>query len=1360
MGFAGNLNTMSLVEVLQTINRIRGTGVLRLAAAENGREVIFSNGEIIGVGFRAGEEKLSLLRRLILEGRIDAATAGSISSSQQDSAIVLAVLIQRQLITEEEISDALHRQAEDELYNLCSWEFADFVFQDATADDPAVVQMVETCKTRSLQINVNTLLLELARRMDEWGNLLQVIKSEDAVLGPAEGKEQDLLSASQEYPGSAVVPLIDAVRTIEMIIAESVATRLDVYGVLASLINNGLAAVLAREDILAHADYQFSQREYFKSAQLYRRALAEDPTDQNAMIKLADCLQLLGETPAAASCFSQLALGYLDKGCGDKAISSAHRAVQLDSDDPKLRLILVYCLLDDGKTIEAVAELHTVVARFVSLGQLEDARGTCLKILELDPKNEDARREIARIFSTAERNRDSEDVIICIQCGHVNHREGKACAECEAPLRLSCQSCARTIAVSDRLCIFCGANPHIAGQKRKLMASPTTTRIVAKGAKGAGGGKIEAAKRDGKGSQFWANKLDESVKNARSFEEASDYANALTAWREIATLNPDNKELLGHIRDLEGRVNDDLAERMIERGHQLRRMRRFHAAMKLYKAAIRSMPETDPRIPRLHEILASTQKHHQRIMVIYAAAFIAIGVFGWLVARPYVIAHTFRGDLDQAISLLASVPAGTSSATFDALAQVAVEADKLEVQAKQLGSSNSAAQANSNLTGFQTQLLSARKTVAEATMQEITALTTNGDVVRADELIQRLRPPEYQTYLGSRLKSSEEKVSEARSRLNDVTSQRKLAPERFEELKALEQAYKLGVALGGYRQLVDLNHEAVSPKAKEGVARLELLEQAFGAALGQADQLMIKDLAKANATLSAIERDAKAWGREAEWATAHAKIATQIQQASMDYQQLGPSPTADALSTFIAKHKASVQSAQAKVRLDLLAQSSRSRDTQMVAWQAAMKADRTEDAWRIARNFFSSGSEIPAALTLPLRIETNPAGAQVLLNGAILGTTPCVIGVLPQQVGLDLRLTMNGWQPTVRKVSELVGEWRWQATMTRTARWQVNLGKPIHSVMVLPDGDVVAFSGEMLHRLSGDGKPQWRTSIAAVDELTDLNNFRLAHLPQILADGSLVLGLPSKDVAIISSKGVVESRLSSVHAARGRPQIFTNDLLGGQPRLAYAADALYRGDLGSSLGSIPLPSPALSGPLVFAKGPDRILAVATVQGQLLAFEDSTKKLLWQFDLKATEIGQLIPLGTNSAMAILDGSRVASWQVTANGATLRWNTQLPGQAVGEPSIVGDTTWIAAGSALVKLSKEGVATILPLPSQAITPAFAGGELTVVGVRAGHVLLFKRGVLLWTTRCDALPSAVACTDGLVVVGMADGTLEAYSP
>ena len=88
MGFAGNLRTLALPEVLQTLNRIKATGVLRLAAAEGGRDVVFDQGELIGVSFRRGEERQALLRRLILEGRLDATTAAQISSSGRELPII------------------------------------------------------------------------------------------------------------------------------------------------------------------------------------------------------------------------------------------------------------------------------------------------------------------------------------------------------------------------------------------------------------------------------------------------------------------------------------------------------------------------------------------------------------------------------------------------------------------------------------------------------------------------------------------------------------------------------------------------------------------------------------------------------------------------------------------------------------------------------------------------------------------------------------------------------------------------------------------------------------------------------------------------------------------------------------------------------------------------------------------------------------------------------------------------------------------------------------------------------------------------------------------------------------------------
>src|SRR4051812_5412814 len=106
MGFAGNLQTLALAEVLQTLSRIHGSGVLRLASAHGGREVVFAAGEIIGVELKddiSRDGRNSLLRLLIALGKIDAEAASSISEGGGGAAAIVDALVQRGLLSATDI---------------------------------------------------------------------------------------------------------------------------------------------------------------------------------------------------------------------------------------------------------------------------------------------------------------------------------------------------------------------------------------------------------------------------------------------------------------------------------------------------------------------------------------------------------------------------------------------------------------------------------------------------------------------------------------------------------------------------------------------------------------------------------------------------------------------------------------------------------------------------------------------------------------------------------------------------------------------------------------------------------------------------------------------------------------------------------------------------------------------------------------------------------------------------------------------------------------------------------------------------------------------------------------------------------
>ena len=124
MGFAGNLRTLSLPEVVQTLARIQATGVLRLARSDGKCDVMFEQGQIIGVASRAGSERQALLNRMIIDGKLDANAAAALSASGSESQVVQA-LIDQKLVNDEDVHEARQRQAEEELHDLCTWDAAD-----------------------------------------------------------------------------------------------------------------------------------------------------------------------------------------------------------------------------------------------------------------------------------------------------------------------------------------------------------------------------------------------------------------------------------------------------------------------------------------------------------------------------------------------------------------------------------------------------------------------------------------------------------------------------------------------------------------------------------------------------------------------------------------------------------------------------------------------------------------------------------------------------------------------------------------------------------------------------------------------------------------------------------------------------------------------------------------------------------------------------------------------------------------------------------------------------------------------------------------------------------------------------------
>ena len=85
------------------------------------------------------------------------------------------ILVNRQLITEAEIRRIVQLKVEESIYDTFLWSVGSFEFHDGAASHQ---------KSMLLSLDVTGIVLEGARRMDDWKRIRRVIRGGDAVLAP------------------------------------------------------------------------------------------------------------------------------------------------------------------------------------------------------------------------------------------------------------------------------------------------------------------------------------------------------------------------------------------------------------------------------------------------------------------------------------------------------------------------------------------------------------------------------------------------------------------------------------------------------------------------------------------------------------------------------------------------------------------------------------------------------------------------------------------------------------------------------------------------------------------------------------------------------------------------------------------------------------------------------------------------------------------------------------------------------------------------------------------------------------------------------------------------------------------------
>ena len=312
MAIEGPLRELGLHDVFQLLDLSRKTGVMKVTSTlrNNAGTVAFDGGSIVYAEIRSNPFRLGdllLKARRISEGDLEQAAA--IQKREQGARRLGEVLVSMGALTERDLARQIEFQVTEVVFELLSWQEGFFSFSEGPLHD------IPT--DSEIRIRTESVLMEGARRIDEWSRIESVVPNLGVVPvlagGDAAGDVAmvDLLPAEWE-----VLAQVDGERDVREIGATLARSEFEVARTLFGLATTG---VIRLEDRGAE-----------------RRGRDSAGGDAAALLAAAELRIESGDVAGARE--------------------AAQAAASLRPGEPRVHLVLTRAHLREGRLAEAVEE--------------------------------------------------------------------------------------------------------------------------------------------------------------------------------------------------------------------------------------------------------------------------------------------------------------------------------------------------------------------------------------------------------------------------------------------------------------------------------------------------------------------------------------------------------------------------------------------------------------------------------------------------------------------------------------------------------------------------------------------------------------------------------------------------------------------------------------------------------------------------------------------------------------------------------------------------------------------------------------------------------------------------------------------
>lgn len=230
MAFNGSLKSLTLATVLQILSSEVKTGVLELAREQTQSSIYLKRGKIVAAS--TGQKELRIGQILCDRGLISRQMLRQILIKARDSKKPVGeVVVSLGFVSLIALKEIVRRLCREAVLDVFLWEEGTFEFQGGP---------VSFDETMTDAIDPMEIILEAARRMDEWAVIKKLIPSDTIVFKVSDQARQQGGRVILEVDELRLLSLLDGQKSVRDVARETGREEFDVYKILYAMATSKL----------------------------------------------------------------------------------------------------------------------------------------------------------------------------------------------------------------------------------------------------------------------------------------------------------------------------------------------------------------------------------------------------------------------------------------------------------------------------------------------------------------------------------------------------------------------------------------------------------------------------------------------------------------------------------------------------------------------------------------------------------------------------------------------------------------------------------------------------------------------------------------------------------------------------------------------------------------------------------------------------------------------------------------------------------------------------------------------------------------------------------------------------------------